>query len=595
LIILSLFIIVSLLLSESSSPAIVAIIETIEYLLHVLHLNPWLFVKSFAPLIFGITVFIILTGARILITDKEIIQFNLITRVCNRLLLNDINMVKCIKYSATRNFDIKTIGNKGILLPSFLYNIKALHSQVRENAGDAHPLTMALEKELSRKPKTALKVWLLVGLIGLNLIISLIGLDLVATQTSKPLEAEIASYVQKHPKTAPNQSAIELQILMAKIGLSIEKFGDGSAVKVKPEKAAIAELQEIKPILKEYLHQQLDKSEDSIEPIPPKISSYLQKYSGEITAIKNQLISRPVAQWGTDPSCLKNSNPAYENTLFLAISDYQILGTIEDFFIVNIFEKRNSEIQEDLTAIIKAQQSLQLSPSLINQLVFTVQNNKISKLIRKIDVTSTLWNSWRGKLMLNTPDLNHHQTMIDTINNSTFIETKIIQSPQLLNESSNTVNTWDWVYRHKSFSRSYLRLVAVDYHRQTQRFLAYWQQENFCRVNEGPQIFKRSPVHQMSFSPYELAGTYRATIIGDLIWELTSGIQEVKSKLSKGQNLTQVAQDFSLNSQACAGEKWIAKTDGRSIEISLSRLPSNKVIDADTIAQLTYKVNPIRS
>jgi hypothetical protein len=125
--------------------------------------------------------------------------------------------------------------------------------------------------------------------------------------------------------------------------------------------------------------------------------------------------------------------------------------------------------------------------------------------------------------------------------------------------------------------------------------LAYWQKENFCHVNEGPKMLKRSPVHQMSFAPYELAGTYRIAIIGDLMWELTSGIQEVKSKLSKGQNLTQVAQDFSLNSQACAGEKWTAKTDGRSIEISLSHLPSSKVIDADMITQLTYKINPIRS
>jgi hypothetical protein len=596
LIILSLCIIVSLLLSESSSPAIVTIIETIEYLLHVLYLNPWPFVNSFAPLIFGITVFIILTGARILITDKEIIQFNLITRVYNRLLLNDINTVKCIKYSVTRNFDIKTIGNKGVLLPSFLYNIKALHSQVRENAGDDHPLTMALEKELSRKPKTALKVWLLMGLIGLNLIVSLIGLDLVATQTGKPLEAEIASYVQKHPKTAPNQSAIELQALMAKIGLSMEKFGDGSTIKVKPEKAAILESKEIRKILEEYLDRQLDKSEESIEPVPQKISSYLKKHSEEI---KSHLISHPIAKWGADPSFLTSHNPVDLKDFLQAIPDLRVLAIVENLLIIDIFDKRDlgrPEIRENLVAIVKAQQSLRSYPLLVSQMVFTIQRNKISKLARKIDTIFTAWNnSWEDNLILNPTELNHHNMMVETINSSTYIVTRIIQNPQLPNESlmADIIGRWNWVYRHRNSPRSYWKLVAIDYHRQAQRFLTYWQKENICRVNEEPLIFKRSPIHQMSASPYEIAENYKSTIISDLLWELTSGVKEVKSKLSKGQDIAQVAQDFNLNSQACAGEKWTAKIDGRSIEISLSHLP-NKIIDADTIAQLTYKISPAK-
>lgn len=163
--------------------------------------------------------------------------------------------------------------------------------RVRELAGEEHILVRALEKELSRPHYELTKLWVgVIGAIALTMSIYLIGGNMYAAEQEKPLEQAIASYVRQHPKTAPNQSAIHLQALMTKLGLSIEVFGDGREVKVKPGKLESTEWK-------------------SIEPIPEKLVNYLKVHQTNINAIETQLINNPIPQWGSDSAWIEKSDP----------------------------------------------------------------------------------------------------------------------------------------------------------------------------------------------------------------------------------------------------------------------------------------------
>lgn len=147
--------------------------------------------------------------------------------------------------------------------------------------------------------------------IAMLLCIWLVGGNLYADYREQPVNRAIATYVRQHPTNPPNQTAIDLQVLMAKLGISIGEFGDGSKLKVVPSQSAIAEWKAIETTLINYLvlDSDLSTTEDSFQPVLAKLHRYLNHHQAEIDTIQNQLTSRELPNWDTDSRWVADSNP----------------------------------------------------------------------------------------------------------------------------------------------------------------------------------------------------------------------------------------------------------------------------------------------
>jgi hypothetical protein len=515
--------------------------------------------------------------------------------------LREINLVKSYRFFGIRCLDIKTTGGKKIQFSPCFHETAQILDRVRELAGEDHILVRALEKELSRPRHELTKLWLrVIGSIALTMSIYLIGGNMYAAEQEKPLEQSIASYVRQHPKTAPNQSAIDLQALMAKLGLSVEAFGDGTDAKVKPEKATIAEWKAIQNIIDEYSLKQLNKTDSSIEALPNKLSSYLKIHQTDIQAIETQLIDNPIPEWGSDSGWVEKSDPkAGDSFLRSNPINYLSIANIENVMIINILDKLqtpNPIISSDLAALGKVQQSLQAQPSLIGQLISRIGENRISKLVGKLDTVPAGWGD-------NLFSRDRYQKMYGAIENDSMITVRLLQSSgifsQILNEFKSPLR---FVPGYTHLTRPRARLAAVELDREVRKSLAYWSKQNICRIDgksgmKSVEVAGLEDYLDLSFAaPFNLAIQYHKVSKSDLLWELTTGVRQIKSKLASGGSIDLVAEGFKLPSKACPGEQWTATATNGAVEIAFSHPPDWKALNTTSstyIEPLTYKIKPL--
>ncbi len=518
-----------------------------------------------------------------------------------RVNLQEIILIKPYKIVGIRCLSIKTTDGKKIQFSPRFYETAKILDRVRELAGEDHILVRALEKELSRPRHELTKLWVgVIGSIALTISIYLIGGNMYAAEREKPLEQSIASYVRQHPKTAPNQSAIDLQALMTKLGLSVEAFGDGTDAKVKPDKTAIAEWKAIQNILDEYSLKQLNKTDSSIEALPNKLSSYLKTHQTDIQAIKTQLIDNPIPEWGSDSGWVEKSDPkAGDSFLRSNPVNYFSIANIEHVIIINILDKLqtpNPIISSDLAALEKMQQSLQTQRSLLGQLVSRIGEHRISKLVRKLDTLPAEW----GENLFNR---DRHQKMYSAISNDSMITIRLMQSSeifsQLLNEFNNPLR---FVPVYTYLARPRVRLAAVEFDREVNKGLAYWSKQNICRTDgksgvKSVEVAGLEDYRDLSIAaPLDLAIQYPKVSRSDLFWELTTSIRQVKAKLASGGNIDLVAEEFKLPSKVCPGEQWTATATNGAVEIAFSHPPDWKVLNTTNsayIEPLTYKIKPL--
>jgi hypothetical protein len=514
---------------------------------------------------------------------------------------NEITLLKQYNLLGVRYLSFKTANGKSVDIAISCYDRSKILDRVRELAGADHILVRALEKELSRPRYELTKLWVgVIGSIVLTISIYLIGGNMYATEQEKPLEQSIASYVRQHPKTAPNQSAIDLQALMAKLGLSVDAFGDGTEAKVKPDKTAIAEWKAIGTILLDTAGKQVDKTEDSIESLPVKLSNYLKTHQTDIQAIETQLINNPIPEWGSDSGWVERSDPkAGDSFLRSKPMNYLSIATIENIIIVNILDKLqvpNTSISSDLAAFEKIQQSFQTQPSLVGQLVSRIGENRISKLVRKLDTVPTGWGD-------NLFSRDRHQKMYEAIKNDSMITIRLLQSSeifsQILNEFKNPLR---FVPGYAHLTRPRVRLAAVEFDLEVQKGLAYWSKQNICNTDgksgmKSVEVAGLEDYRNLSLSaPLNLAIQYPKVSKSDLLWELTTSVRQIKSKLALGESIDLVAEGFKLPSKACPGEQWTATATNGAVEIAFSHPPNWKVLNTTSsayIEPLIYKIKPL--
>jgi hypothetical protein len=506
----------------------------------------------------------------------------------------DITSTKVYYICGLRNLAIKHATPRkrnihiGLL---FLYELPIILNRVREYAGEEHPLTIALEKEVSlprQRPDRTL--WRIIAGISIVLSIWLISGNLYAEYREQPLNQAIASYVRQHPKTAPNQSAIDLQASIAKLGFSVEKFGDGSKVKVTPNKTALAEREKIDAALNSYLelNNDLAKTENSFLPIPTKLHTYLNNHQSEIAEIENQLLDRDLPDWGSDSAWLDRSDPNAGDSWTVAAPNYWDLNEVKKILVLNIIDLQqlqNSDISQGLTAkglaaIGKLNRSLQ-NPILLPKLfVSEAIEASINNLVRKLDLIPDRWE----QDLLN-PGFDKMIKM--AIERRSMGEARFYQDPQLIMRTASDKRIPVFlnlsVLRYHHLAKPLTRLVAVNVYEDIQKGLSYWSQQNICRTDG------KSGVDSYTAMRYPVA------IVGYLDRELTQGIRQIKSQLGAGQPIYKVASEFKLGSKTCPGEQWTAKVKDGSVEVSFSHPPNWKALGMEekyNLDRFTYLIKP---
>jgi hypothetical protein len=561
----------------------------------------------------------------------------------------DITSVKSSKSSQSfgvRELLIETVDGKKARFILCFYDIPQILDRTRELAGADHLLVRALEKETSR-PRHDLRIywgWIF-GLSGLILSIWLIGGNRYAAAQEQPLEQAIVNYTKQHPKTAPNQSAIELQSLMTKLGLSVKEFGDGSQVKVKPEPAKIAEWKEIEPKFHKYLTEQLESTEDSIKPLPSELATYLKSHQYQIDAIETHLINQPIPQWGMDSNWLANGDLTAgdsptskltsldltnidiqqqittsvqdslydsvpgsneksrtimrrdkENILLSELRGFD-LSSIENLLLAKVIAQQqlpNPDISRNLEAINKIQQSMQTQSSLVGQVLSRIGERKIAGLVQHLDKIPTGWgNNLFGR--------ERYQKMATAIEGESLNTSKIFQSQDMFNQlfipKSNPLQSIPGYYQ---LSQPRIRLGAIDRDRRIKAGISYWQKQNICRATEMDMnmLFSLSLIgRDYQIDPLKkMLYQYPRVVVNDLMWEASTNIRQIKAKLATGQTADLVAKEFKVQSQVCAGEQWTATATDGAVTLAISRLSdlgAVMYIDGSNLIKPTYKIKPI--
>jgi hypothetical protein len=513
--------------------------------------------------------------------------FDLIGVWRKELNLQDIKTAKLNTFFAKclRSISIKSTKNeRAIVLYCFYYDAQKILDRVRECAGANHPLTLALERVVVLPPAKPFKVlWQAIVTIAIVILIWLIGGNLVASSQEQTLNKDITAFVRQHPTIPPNQSAIDLQTSIAKLGLSVVNFGDGSKVKVSPTPAASDEWKSIDLILDKYVTERLKK--DLSEPIPAKLATYLTTHRADIETIESQLSDRALPDWGSDTRWIDRGDlQAGDSITAPAIKSLDLLQ-IQRLLFADLWDKQQSSnlnIAKNLKAIENLDRSFQSQTLITGQVFDLISNRNTNKFIRLFDSLPTGWEQ-----IVDSPS--RAKMMRTALDRESMIFAKMMQDPKLFEMSMRDSSPLFWFTKYHHLARPYNRLLAVNYYQTMQQRLAYWDKQNVCHT-DGKDGVEDGII---SSGTDILARQYPKAIIGNLDRELTIGIRRIKSQLKLGIPIEKVANEFDLASQTCPGEKWTARVEDNVILISFSHPPNWGALlmnAKDHLDRLTYKI-----
>ena len=415
------------------------------------------------------------------------------------------------------------------------------------------------------------------------ILVWLIGGNLVASSQEQTLNKDIAAFVGQHPTTPPNQSAIDLQSAISKLGLSVANYGDGSKVKVSPTPAAIGEWKSIEPILDKYVDDRLDKNLSA--PLPAKVATYLTTHQADIEAIKGQLIDRDIPEWGSDTGWIDRSDLQAGDSLAVPWMQSLELLRIQKLLFAAQWDKQRSStpnIARDLQAIDRLNRSLQSQTLIVGQLVDLIITGKTNKLIRLLDSLPSGWEQ-----TIDRPE--RAKMMRIALNHESMIGVRMLQDPKMFEMDMGNIFPYALFARYHHLAQPYNRLLAVNYYQTMQQQLAYWEKQNICRT-DGKDGIKDTMIANATS---QLARQHPKVIVSNLDRELTIGVRKIKSQLQSGGAIEKVANEFSLASQTCPGEKWTARVKDGSIAISFSHPPNWEALGMKIQAnldRLTYKI-----
>jgi hypothetical protein len=506
---------------------------------------------------------------------------------------HDITAVKAYNALGVKTLCIETNHDEPWLphintLRPGIYKGDRLLAKVQELAGADHVLALALERELPRSGLKLKERWAMtIGLIVVTISIWLIGGNMYAAQQEKPIEQAIASYVRQNPTTPPNQSAIELQALISKLGLSVRAFGDGSVVKVKPTKAAIAEWQAIEPVLTAYK----PKTDADLQKIPDQLVSYLQQHQQDIESIEEQLAKGAIPMWGSDSRWLgQGDHRAGDSPFNEAEKKLPSLLSVNNLIIANIINKYqspNAVITQDLLALEHLVQSLQSEPSWFGQMLARFCEEKVGKLFQLVNATPNTWGD-------NLFEANRQKRVVELINLSGAYDYRIVHDDKVFTRLLRSFSRpLQHVPGYAQLVKPQARLEIVGYHYAKLKELSFWQHNPICQVNSGntTPIYSWEILKSTYSAPSAYDDSYDKGYLElqrrDFSWELSKSVRQVSDRLKAGQAATTVAQEFSQSSQTCPGEKWTATATNDKVIIAFSH-----ALDWDALGVPTKDIDP---
>jgi hypothetical protein len=438
---------------------------------------------------------------------------------------------------------------------------------------------MGIQDPSSRRKK-CLKV-LGLSAVGLAALLSvwIVGGNYIASQQEKEIEQDLAAFAQRFPNTEPNDSALKLAALMAKLGInaggsfySVDRYM-GSSAEFTPSEGDRKAFEEIREELGQYLDAQITKPNDTVDPPSEKLQRYLASKQTALAAIRQHVLTNEVPHWGTDITYIVEGDPTVALPSRLLQVDFQRILALD------ILEKYRQGQMDNAAEMLevswKVNQPLTESPDLIGQLVALIVTKYPAGVMRKVD---DLPAEWQQRLV----ERDYRESLLISVQGEALYGFKFLQhflwqhSGSSVKEvlaiefgSSTLPTLFMWF---KLALKPYVRFSEIDTYRVKQRSLAASRQQNVC-VSDSVKIddfaWWNAPGWVLSPNLTSQSGKAAKSM---LELELTQKILQVKALAAKeGKWLPSVPD---MESSICPGAKWIYRLalDG-TMTISFSEKP----------------------
>ena len=422
--------------------------------------------------------------------------------------------------------------------------------------------------------------WFVPSVIGL-LAIWMIGGNFIASQQEKEIEQDIQEFVKRFPDTEPNDSALKLRALMAKLGIS----GGGTpefpidAYTISHPDFAVSEskrqaFEEIREELGNYLNTLISKPNDNVDPIPDQLRQYLIDNAEYIEAIRQHILNNEVPQWERDITSI------VEGDYTFPLPSYFNLVNLQNVILLDVLEKNSrgqlKQAEEMLEVSWRLNQSLRNEYYLISQLVVLIMGRYSTGVIRKLEYIPV---EWQQRLL----EHDYHQSVLISLETDFLFEFNFMRSSHLylpLVYSTEEVFSPEdlllaLLIKFPIF-KPYRRFSAIDTYNIQIKRLAESKQQNICLSDSAASAtIDTTPawwnIPGQTIVPARFNGHHRATQYM-LELELTQKILQVKAIAAKTGKWPPSVPN--MESEICPGVEWVYQVspDG-TMSISLSEQP----------------------
>ena len=439
-----------------------------------------------------------------------------------------------------------------------------------------------------------------VGLAGL-LAVWIVGGNYIASVQEKEIEQDVAAYAQRFPNTEPNDVALKLAALIAKLGINagggsfypVDRYIE-SVADFRPSEDDRKAFEEIIQELTQYLDAEIAKPNDTVNPPSEKLQRYLASKQTALAEIRQQVLNNEVPHWGTDITWMLEGDISVPLPTSLWQVNFQLVLALD---ILEKYRKGQTEAAAEMLEVSwKLNQYLTESPFLISQLVALIVTKYPAGVMRKVDRLPAQWQqrllerdyresiltSLQGEYLLR---FKFSQDFVWKYSESSIQEASGASSGQgilaLFQRETNAPPTLqekilDWTLSHvlvwfKPAIEPYVRFSAIDTYQVYKRSLAASRQHNFC-ASDSVTVDDFAWWHYPGEASTSFPSQTRKAAQSMLDLELTQKILQVKALAAKtGKWPASVPE---MKSSICPGAKWLYRVapDG-TMSISFSEKP----------------------
>jgi hypothetical protein len=372
-----------------------------------------------------------------------------------------------------------------------------------------------------------LLTWLLISVLYIN------------PNYEENIQKEWIEVIDTIPKSS-NQAAIELEYLLAKLGLgrlTSVNTSKSDIVSSEPDliRAEHSDSWEaVRDHVSNYIELQEEKTNDGIEPIPEDLKDYLRLHKSQIDSIVKHINDSEVPTWGID-YLNKYQLPDYT----VSVPSFLNLVDIQRLLVLNALgysqNQQDEEAMKALSASLKLTFAIAQRPELIAQLVSVIGINIHAKVIQNLHALSYTWING-----IDIPDLQErmfHSLKFEafshagTFGENTISGMNIIFEEEFFDEESSGA---PFSLLQRIFQQPFLRLASmVNFQKAMQdiRLLSNSSRLDLCPLNTDLLQISISPV-QIAWNPLPnfslFYNQYNKVNKALLRWELARKIVRIK-------------------------------------------------------------------